>query len=238
MVTLTYNKENLPKDGNIHKRHIQLFMKRLRKHVEPKKISYFCCGEYGEKFGRPHYHLLIFNYDWPDKELFEGRWIKRSRHQFKDGPNYSLYTSKELSKIWTSGFSLTGAVNLQSAGYVARYITKKITGKGMREHYGEKRTPEFALMSRRPAIGLRWIEKYLTDVYPKDYFTIEGIKYRPPRFYDTILEKRKPKMWEQVKLKRKDYAGKRGLEISIEAWNREKYRKCITKRLERKMENE
>lgn len=92
-------------------------------------------------------------------------------------------------------------------------------------------------MSRRPAIGKRWIERYISDVYPKDYFTIDGVKFRPPRFYDTVLERRKPKMWQQVKQKRKEFGEERGLELSMDAWNREKYRECITRRLERKMEN-
>jgi hypothetical protein len=35
-------------------------MKLLRK-VNPNKIKYYLCGEYGTNTMRPHYHMLIFN---------------------------------------------------------------------------------------------------------------------------------------------------------------------------------
>lgn len=38
-------------------------MKRLRKHEKGNKIRYFLVGEYGSRYGRPHYHLLLFNCD-------------------------------------------------------------------------------------------------------------------------------------------------------------------------------
>lgn len=47
-ITLTYNDANLPKEG-VCKRSAQLFMKRLRKSIEPLKVRYFLCGEYGAK---------------------------------------------------------------------------------------------------------------------------------------------------------------------------------------------
>lgn len=63
-VTLTYDNEHLPSDNSLSVRHWQLFMKRLRKQVEPLKIKYFASGEYGDKFGRPHYHAIIFGLDF------------------------------------------------------------------------------------------------------------------------------------------------------------------------------
>lgn len=60
-VTLSYAPEFLPmKDGIpvLDKEHIQKFMKRLRKVT---KCRYYCVGEYGTDFERPHYHLLLFN---------------------------------------------------------------------------------------------------------------------------------------------------------------------------------
>lgn len=59
-LTITYSPENLPADGSIHKEDLQLFLKRLRKALGEEKIRYFACGEYGEKYSRPHYHLIIF----------------------------------------------------------------------------------------------------------------------------------------------------------------------------------
>lgn len=61
-VTLTYSNDFLPKDGQLSKRDLQLFLKRLRKRID-KKIRYFSCGEYGERSHRPHYHLIIWGID-------------------------------------------------------------------------------------------------------------------------------------------------------------------------------
>jgi hypothetical protein len=46
-------------------------MKRLRKKIQPLKIRFFHCGEYGDKTRRPHYHALIFGYGFPDKKIFK-----------------------------------------------------------------------------------------------------------------------------------------------------------------------
>lgn len=63
-VTLTYSPEQLPPDYCLVPSHISSFMKRLRTYSERMgfdgKIRYFGVGEYGEKRGRPHYHLVIF----------------------------------------------------------------------------------------------------------------------------------------------------------------------------------
>ena len=59
-ITLTFNPASLEKRKNPHSldmSEFQKFMKRLRRKTE-KKISYFHCGEYGEKNLRPHYHGL------------------------------------------------------------------------------------------------------------------------------------------------------------------------------------
>lgn len=41
------------------KSHVQKFLKRLRKSVG--SFTYCACGEYGEDFGRPHFHCVLFS---------------------------------------------------------------------------------------------------------------------------------------------------------------------------------
>lgn len=62
--TLTYADEHLPLDGQLRKRDVQLWLKRLRKAYAA--IRYFLIGEYGGEGNRPHYHAVIFNLpdDW------------------------------------------------------------------------------------------------------------------------------------------------------------------------------
>ena len=59
-ITLTYDDYHLPSDNSLKKRHLQLFIKRLRKNLGERRIKYFACGEYGGQTMRPHYHAILF----------------------------------------------------------------------------------------------------------------------------------------------------------------------------------
>lgn len=189
-ITLTYAPEFLPKDGSLNTEDIQGFFKRLRRRIEPRQVRYFQCGEYGSLLSRPHHHAILFGYDFPDKKLF----------QVRDGVR--LYVSQMLSELWPFGYSTIGDVTFESCAYVARYITKKVTGDLAEEHY-EGRKPEYITMSRRPGIGREWLEKYLSDVYPEDALIIrDGIKMKPPRYYDAIYDTIDPDAFALIKRKR------------------------------------
>lgn len=170
-LTLTYDPAHLPSGGSLVKRDLQLFMKRLRKQFG-EGVRFFACGEYGEKSLRPHYHVLLLNKDFNDKR------------PISTGSEYTLYASKLLSQLWTSGSHAIGDVNFESAAYVARYCTKKITGPKAADHY-KGRTPEFLVMSRRPGIGSGYLDKYKTELYTHDNCIINGVPSSLPRFYDT-----------------------------------------------------
>lgn len=208
-ITLTFNPEELEKRDkpwSLDVRDYQLFMKRLRKKYGDG-IRFFHCGEYGSHGGRPHYHACLFNFDFPDKRLWQ--MVNGNR----------LYVSDALSELWPYGFSTIGEVTFESAAYVARYIMKKVTGDAAEDHYqfvdsktGEflyDKKPEYTTMSRRPGIAKGWFEKYQTDVYPKDFITVNGKKCRPPKFYDKILEQTRPFEFDEVKEKRLIKAEKR-----------------------------
>jgi len=181
-ITLTYRDEALPRFGSLLMDDWQKFFKRLRKRCG--KVRFFGCGEYGEKFGRPHYHACLFGLDFPDKVL----WTVRGEHK--------VYRSPLLESVWTDGQSEIGSLTFESAAYVARYCLKKVTGKRAAEHYecvdpdtGEvgSRLPEFATMSRRPGIGSKWFEEFGAEVYPSDEVIVRGHPAKPPRFYDKLL---------------------------------------------------
>lgn len=236
-VTLTYSDENLPKNKSINKDDVQKFIKRLRRSVEPKKIRYFGCGEYGEKFSRPHYHLCLFNLDFSDREVFYSGKKTRWKNRWKKGNDNTIYTSEMLEKVWNKGFCSIGELTFESAAYVARYVTKKVNGKNVNEWY-EGKMPEFAVMSRRPGIGHDWIKKYSNDVYPKDFHTLNGIKMKPNRYYDSIYEKANKEKFDEIKKKRRYSGENKKYESHLRLWQKERHRKSITKILERKIENE
>ena len=199
-VTLTYSTDNLPPLGSLKLRDFQLFMKRLREEIAPKKVRFFHCGEYGEKYQRPHYHACLFGHDFDDKK------------PWKETNENILYTSETLTKLWGLGHCSIGAVTFQSAAYVARYIMKKATGELAEDRYlvvdenGEilgKRQPEYTTMSRRPGIGSDWLKKYKTDVYPDDFVVVNQKKMRPPKFYDNLFEQSDPHQHRTIKTERK-----------------------------------
>ena len=183
-LTLTYNAEHLPPGGSLEPRDFTLFMKKLRKRVAPVRIRFFMCGEYGDELERPHYHALLFNFDFPDKELL--KVDKGQRH----------YRSDLLDKIWGNGFCTIGAVSFESAAYVARYVLKKRSKNKspawylhVDEETGEivDRYPEYIRMSNHDGIGKAWFEKHSGDCFPDDFVTLAGRKYKVPRYYDKLL---------------------------------------------------
>jgi len=208
-ITLTYNAENLPPDCGLIKRDFQLFMKNLRQYLKPKKIKFYMCGEYGEKFNRPHYHALIFGHNFDD-------WL----YLFDSPSGEAIYTSPTLEKIWDRGFVTLGHVTFESAAYCARYILKKINGpladqvdsKTGLKHYERINTftgeicevlPEYSSMSRggRSGRGIAhdWITRYSSDVYPKDFTTVRGNRVRPSRYYDNYLKNIDIDMYDDIK---------------------------------------
>lgn len=190
-ITLTYDNEHCPENSSLVKRDLQLFMKKLRKKYG-EKIRFYACGEYGEKYDRPHYHACIFNHDFEDKVL----WSVRE--------DINLYRSKSLEKMWPYGFSTIGDVTFESAAYVARYVMKKIYGDKAEQHY-KGRVPEFTNMSRRPGIGKGFLMKFISDVYPGDKVVIKnGLILRPPKYYDSIYEKIDPAGMEEIKKRRQE----------------------------------
>lgn len=168
-ITLTFSPEYLPSDKSVHRVDIQLFMKRLRKAVQPLKIRFFACGEYGSKFGRPHYHLIIFGYDFPDRKFF----------QTKDGSD--LFRSELLERVWPFGFSTIGDLDFHSALYCAKYMNKV-------QFLSGKKLPvaiPFVQMSTRPGIGYNELGN-VDLLHDRVYYADKS--FRIPRYYLKKLE--------------------------------------------------
>lgn len=211
-ITLTYNDEFLPDNSSLDYDHWTKFMKRLRFKFPDSRIRFYMGPEYGELSGRPHYHALLFNFDFTDKVLFSVR----------NGIN--LYVSEQLNRLWSCpksgrsfGFASVGSVTFESAAYVARYMMKKVKGEDRLLRYFTKIdsdtgeiipiAPEKARMSRMPGIASDWFKKYSSDVYPSDEVVMSGgRKSMPPRFYDKLLESLDPVAFEDIKALRVDAA--------------------------------
>lgn len=163
----------------------QDFMKRFRDRISPVEIRFLMCGEYGEQFERPHYHALIFGYDFPDRKLFK-----------LSPEGYPIYISPLLSDLWKFGFSTVMDMCEPCIQYVCRYTLKKVTG-ATAEGYYEGRMPEFIRMSNRPGIGQKYFSEYIgrdfykrgcDNVFFRDFVTLREHKIRPPRYYDKLFQ--------------------------------------------------
>jgi len=179
-ITLTFNETHCPK--SIDKRDIQLFFKRLRKSIYPKKVSYYACGEYGDKFNRPHYHACLFGHTF---------FNKSTSRKVRSHDGFTCYSDSSLSSLWTYGYSSFSEFTFDTANYVAGYINKKIFGKKWEEHYyddetGEIKEREFSLSSRRPAIGKNWFEKYSDDMLKRDCYHFNGKPFPIPKYYEKL----------------------------------------------------
>lgn len=205
-LTLTYDDEHLPSNGSLVPRDLTLFWKRLRKWLDGERVKYFACGEYGERTSRPHYHACVFGVDFPDKQL----------HKEVNGNR--LYRSAALERLWGNGACMSGAVTFESAAYVARYVTKKVTGPDASAWYqwtdpetGEVHSvePEFVRMSRRPAIAKEWFSRFADDTYSSDSVVARGFEMKPPKYYDKLLEVEDANRFKQVKFARARAAQRR-----------------------------
>ena len=240
-LTLTYDNDHVPvsminDDGlpyyTLDKRDVQLFLKRLRKFFDYKKIRYFLAGEYGDKTMRPHYHAIIFGLDLDD---FSDR-IHFGSNSF--GQPY--YTSSTLERIWSNGFVSLAPVSWQTCAYVARYVTKKLNGPESIVYDYRNCTPPFALMSRRPGIAGYFAVDHpdlLGDrlQYIDDVFGVRNVKKVPtPKYLFDKLSLTNPDLYDTIKSQRARYAADKQLlelsktDLDCVDYNAVKERKTLT----------
>lgn len=231
-LTLTYDDQNVPQDYSLKLRDWQLFMKRLRKR-SGARLRFFAAGEYGDQLGRPHYHALLFGYDFADKQLF--RTTPRGDR---------VYTSELLRELWPVGLHELGNVTFKSAAYTARYVIKKTNGDRAADHYNRVSpvdgqtynvAPEFAVMSRRPGVGTEWFRRFKGDAFPSDFLIVDGRKIKPPKFYLTKLSEDEQKPVKRTRarqsLKQRDNNTPARLKV------REEIQQVRAKRLQRTLES-
>lgn len=155
-VTLTYDQKHCPSDGSLDKKHLQLYLKRLRKKDGTNKIRYYAVGEYGGQSLRPHYHLLLFN---ASEEHARAAW---SDH--KGNP---------------VGIVHIGRVTTASVAYVTKYVVQP----DLAIPHLQK---PFSVMSRAYGIGGKYLTDEMVGWHRADdrnYTMRFDVKGRLPRFY-------------------------------------------------------
>lgn len=223
-VTLTYDDDNI-KDhclraysdsdtGEVQgyslslcKRDLQLFMKRLRKSVEPAKIRFYAVGEYGGNTFRPHYHLILFGLPLPDHDL---KFYKKSKL------GYDYMNSSLIAKCWPFGFNVVAPVTWESCCYTARYMLKKQKGENAHVYSDFGLEAPFSLCSRKPGIAHFYYESCgdFSKLHRITIGTDRGVKQFPtPRYFERLFADAHPEeSFERQRIRR------------LSALNREKLR--------------
>lgn len=189
--TLTYSEDQLPDDGGLHYEDFQLFMKRLR-FCAKQRIRFYVGCEYGDRNGRPHFHVIFFGWAPPDGSA-------RSSE--------SSVVSPYLEGIWGKGFVQGMLLQPAQCLYVAKHNVDKLTGEPAKLAYVRKhrvsgelvevRAP-FGVMSRGGrsgrGIGGEWMERFIGDVSvdDRDGVVVEGRLVPLPRYFDDIIAKVDP----------------------------------------------
>jgi len=137
--TLTYANEHLPQSDCfgmhapiLYKRDLTLYLKKLRQNLGTG-LRFFACGEYGDRFQRPHYHGILF------------------------GLPPSTNLENIIRDTWDMGHISISEMNDDRAAYVAAYTVKKWTTTDHVKLAG--RPPEFSRRSMRPGIGAPFIPR-------------------------------------------------------------------------------
>lgn len=207
-LTLTYGDEHLPTGFDLIPDHVSSFIKKMRVWIsrnvpENPKIKFRVAGEYGESYGRPHYHFLIHGWMPPDLVKLkqkQGKWT---------------FKSEIIENIWKKGHNVIGNVEPESAAYVNQYISKKFvsTEEKMDDYYtivdpytGEKirRHPEFARTSQ--GYGKSFYEKFKSDLYPHGFGVVKGNRVKIPKYFDELYKAESPESYENYKEQRKKEA--------------------------------
>lgn len=110
-VTLTYADDE--KGKLLNKKDLVNFIKRLRK--KGYKFKYFASGEYGEKKGRAHYHIIFLGWQPNDIKLLYGAKSKKGK---------LLYHSKTIQETWGMGRTVIQPFGKDEISYITLYTNK------------------------------------------------------------------------------------------------------------------
>lgn len=173
-LTFTYDDEYLNKNiffvGNesfsvptLVKRDYQLLFKNVRS--AGVRFRYFIAGEYGSRFGRPHFHAIVFGPDSSEILFFK--------------------------KFWKKGFVDIGYCSDESSFYTAGYVQKKLYGDDKKKE-SVFRLPEFSQASIAPPLGFNTFLSLYNNGKVKDengFLSIcyKGFSYPVPRIFKQKL---------------------------------------------------
>lgn len=178
-VTLTYNDDNLPDNGELVQIHVSNFLKRLRDRLGYNSgFCYFGCGEYGDRYGRPHYHIILYSVDISKEDI--------------------------ISECWRKGFVSVKSACAAHGGYICSYLLKcavdtvrvpVVTSAGRNSVRYVKRMLDgriapFLFYSK--GIGKNWLKTKDAETAEREgYVVMNGYKQPIPVYYQRKMDEKK-----------------------------------------------
>lgn len=179
-LTLTFDDEHLT-HNTVDKKDVQLFMKRFRYYAK-NKIRFFAVSEYGKKFGRAHYHIILYNTDLADNPFYA------VSYDSKKGGFWCYCRAWCDNKGCPIGHCFVKIPSEYDFAYTAKYITKSRQSKRRKEYnMANGQLPEFTLVSRRPGLGKKYLDANFDKLIKKPYLQNKQFKMRLPRYYEEKL---------------------------------------------------
>jgi hypothetical protein len=134
-LTLTYAETpcNFHKSAVLYYPDVQQMLKRLRRHYSDMhngaRIRFLCAGEYGTKFGRAHWHIVLF-------------FDNSCECEFCRLP--PVEAEKQMWRLWPWGYTYVQRPDPDGFRYVAKYVVK---------NEGDEVQTRNLQMSKKPPLG-------------------------------------------------------------------------------------
>lgn len=158
-------------------KHLQRFMKRLRKRNHAKKIKIYGVSEYGSETKRPHYHIILLGADIVSLVGLENfKQIEKGNVKL-DGQTQLILPD------WKFGHATIGKVNEKTISYTLKYISK---GRIIPQFARDNRQKEKSVMSKNLGLGYlteQQIKYHKQNPLAQYVVNSEGHKIALPRYY-------------------------------------------------------
>lgn len=205
-LTLTYSDEHVPKAFDpetgemrltLKRSDFQNWMKLLREYLHrdgfDRKVSMFCCGEYGSRTFRPHFHCVLTNVNQRIIQKALDNW--RDRFGFYNIQDVGLSAlDRSHVGLYVGKYSSKGVYSNQSP-LMVDFIEKPFieSSKFLGRKWIEERVDFFSLIGENHQY--EDFDDFVQDFLENFRYRKNGYDYSLPRYYKDYFFKHTPAGW-------------------------------------------
>ena len=169
-VCFTYDDNHLPLNNSLCKKDLQLFLKRMRRYCSYRhyntQFKFLACGEYGDSFGRPHYHVIFIGLT-------------------------DVQINSIAPKCWSYGLIDVGVLGQGGLRYVLKYCSKSVGGKLAQSMY-EDNGLERPFLSHSINLGKQFVLDNFEDISAHNFcYLSKGERVPLPKYLRNRFDKHK-----------------------------------------------